>query len=191
MLLITSHFILWLLQTSCSIYIDVACYNHSRVFYAYCTISMHITVILVVMLKSAILLPKNSMCPILPLNKNYLRNYIETKNYLEVPKWQDDSCSGNCRNTWCLESAPRQQTETTSSRRAVDCSRFRFKSFRMTLVRIQEGSLFPLDLYQGQIYSDMACATVVQVSIEVISNDASSNSKRCTVSSWLVPRPNT
>jgi len=96
MLLITSHFILWLLQTSCSIFIDVACYNHSRVFYACCTISMHITVILVVMLKSAILLPKNSMCPILPLNKNYLRNYLEPKNYLGVPKWQDDSCSGNC-----------------------------------------------------------------------------------------------
>ena len=97
MLLITSHFILWLLQTSCSIFIDVACYNHSRVFYACCTISMHITVILVVMLKSAILLPKNSMCPILPLNKNYLRNYLETKNYLEVPEWQDDSWSGNCQ----------------------------------------------------------------------------------------------
>ena len=96
MLLITSHFILWLLQTSCSIFVDVACYNHSRVFYACCTISMHITVILVVMLKSAILLPKNSMCPILPLNKNYLRNYLETKNYLEVPEWQDDSWSGNC-----------------------------------------------------------------------------------------------
>ena len=57
---------------------------------------MHITVILVVMLKSAILLPKNSMCPILPLNKNYLRNYLEPKNYLEVPEWQDDSWSGNC-----------------------------------------------------------------------------------------------
>ena len=96
MLLITSHFILWLLQTSCSIFVDVACYNHSRVFYACCTISMHITVVLVVMLKSAILLPKNSMCPILPLNKNYLRNYLETKNYLEVPEWQDDSWSGNC-----------------------------------------------------------------------------------------------
>jgi hypothetical protein len=96
MLLITSHFILWLLQTSCSIFIDVACYNHSRVFYACCTISMHITDILVVMLKSAILLPKNSMCPILPLNKNYLRNYLEPKNYLEVPEWQDDSWSGNC-----------------------------------------------------------------------------------------------
>jgi hypothetical protein len=54
------------------------------------------TVILVVMLKSAILLPKNSMCPILPLNKNYLRNYLEPKNYLEVPEWQDDSWSGNC-----------------------------------------------------------------------------------------------
>ena len=106
MLLITSHFILWLLQTSCSIFIDVACYNHSRVFYACCTISMHNTVILVVMLKSAILLPKNSMCPILPLNKNYLRNYLEPKNYLEVPKWQDDSWSGSCflttRQTWCL-----------------------------------------------------------------------------------------
>ena len=99
MLLITSHFILWLLQTSCSIFIDVACYNHSRVFYACCTISMHITVILVVMLKSAILLPKNSMCPILPLNKNYLRNYLEPKNYLEVPEWQDDSWSGNCSFT--------------------------------------------------------------------------------------------
>ena len=96
MLLITSHFILWLLQTSCSIFIDVACYNHSRVFYACCTISMHITDILVVMLKSAILLPKNSMCPILPLNKNYLRNYLEPKNYLEVPEWQDDSWSRNC-----------------------------------------------------------------------------------------------
>ena len=98
MLLFTSHFILWLLQTSCSIFIDVACYNHSRVFYACCTISMHITDILVVMLKSAILLPKNSMCPILPLNKNYLRNYLEPKNYLEVPEWQDDSWSGNCYN---------------------------------------------------------------------------------------------
>ena len=97
MLLITSHFILWLLQTSCSIFIDVACYNHSRVFNACCTISMHITDILVVMLKSAILLPKNSMCPILPLNKNYLSNYLEPKNYLEVPpKWQDNSWSGNC-----------------------------------------------------------------------------------------------
>ena len=88
MLLITSHFILWLLQTSCSIFVDVACHNHSRgVFYACCAISMHITVILVVMLKS-----KNLMCPILPLNKNYL----ETKNYLEVPEWQDNSWSGNC-----------------------------------------------------------------------------------------------
>ena len=61
-----------LLQTSCSFFIDVAsCYNHSRVFYACCTISMHITVILAVMIKSAILMPKNSMCPILPLKKNY------------------------------------------------------------------------------------------------------------------------
>ena len=106
MLLITSHFILWLLQTSCSIFIDVACYNHSRVFYACCTISMHITVILVVMLKSAILLPKNSMCPILPLNKNYLRNYLETKNYLEVPEWQDDSWSGNCPDTGVRTTVP-------------------------------------------------------------------------------------
>jgi hypothetical protein len=24
-------------------------------------------------------MPKNSMCPILPLNKNYLRNYLEPK----------------------------------------------------------------------------------------------------------------
>jgi hypothetical protein len=58
------------------------------------TISMHIAVILVVMLKSAILLPKNSMFPIWPLNKNYLRNYLEPKNYLEAPEWQDDSWSG-------------------------------------------------------------------------------------------------
>ena len=26
----------------------------------------------------------------------YLRNYLEPKNYLEVPEWQDDSWSGNC-----------------------------------------------------------------------------------------------
>ena len=95
MLLITSHFILWLLQTSCSIFIDVACYNHSYVFYACCIISMHITIILAVLLKSAILLPKNLMSPILPLNKNYLINYLEPKYYIEVPKWQDDSWSGN------------------------------------------------------------------------------------------------
>ena len=57
---------------------------------------MHITVILVVMLKLAILMPKNSMSPILPLNKHYLRNYLEPNNYLEVPEWQDDSWSGNC-----------------------------------------------------------------------------------------------
>ena len=101
MLLITSHFILWLLQTSCSIFMDVACYNHSRVFYACCTISMHITVILFVMLKSAILLPKNSMCPILPLNRNYLSNYLKPKNYLEVSEWQDDTWSGNCRKIHC------------------------------------------------------------------------------------------
>ena len=36
------------------------------------------------------------MCPILPFKKNYLRNYLETKSYLEVPEWQDDSWSGNC-----------------------------------------------------------------------------------------------
>ena len=39
-LLITLHNILWLLQTSCSIFIDIACYNHSRVFDACFTISM-------------------------------------------------------------------------------------------------------------------------------------------------------
>ena len=39
---------------------------------------------------------KNSMCPILPLNKNYLRNYLEPKNYLKVQEWQNDSWSGNC-----------------------------------------------------------------------------------------------
>ena len=49
---------------------------------------MNITVVLVVMLKSAILMPKNSICPILPLNKIYLRNYLKPKNYLEVPEWQ-------------------------------------------------------------------------------------------------------
>ena len=38
MLLVTSHFLLWLLQTSCSIFIVVACcYTHSRVFYACCS----------------------------------------------------------------------------------------------------------------------------------------------------------
>ena len=79
-LLITSHFILWLLQTSCSIFIDIACHNHSRVFYACCTISMYFTVVTVTaMLKSAILMPKNSMCPILPLNKNYLDLKITQK----------------------------------------------------------------------------------------------------------------
>ena len=44
-----------------------------------------------VMLKSAIEMPINSMCPILSLNKNYLRNYLKPKNYLEVPEWQDDN----------------------------------------------------------------------------------------------------
>ena len=36
-------------------------------------------------------MPKNSMCPILPLNKIYLRTYLEPKNYLEAPEWQYDS----------------------------------------------------------------------------------------------------
>ena len=40
---------------------------------------MHITVILVVMLKSAILLPKNSMCTILPLISNHLEHKITLK----------------------------------------------------------------------------------------------------------------
>ena len=31
-LLITLHVILWLLQTSCSIFIDIAGFNHSHVF---------------------------------------------------------------------------------------------------------------------------------------------------------------
>ena len=44
------------------------------------------------MLKSAILMPKNSMCPILPLKTNYLLR----KNYLELPEWRDDSWSGIC-----------------------------------------------------------------------------------------------
>ena len=56
-LLITSHFILWLLQTSSSIFIDVACYNHSRVFTRYS--GCH---------------EKIDEYPILPLNKNYSRN---------------------------------------------------------------------------------------------------------------------
>ena len=76
--------ILWLLQTSYSIFIDIACYNHSRVFNSCFAGSMYITVILAVMLKSAFLLPKNSMCRILPLNKNYIRYYLEPENYLEV-----------------------------------------------------------------------------------------------------------
>ena len=60
---------------------------------------MHIAVSLAVMLKSAIMMPKNSMCLILPLNNIYLRNYLEPKTYLEVPEWQDDSWSGNCSKT--------------------------------------------------------------------------------------------
>ena len=54
------------------------------------------TVILAVMLKSAILMPKNWICPILPVNKNYLRNYLDPIYYLKVAEWQDDSWSGNC-----------------------------------------------------------------------------------------------
>ena len=85
--LITLRVILWFLRKSCLIFIDIACYNHSCVFNACFTISMHITkVILAVMLKSAIFKPKISMCPILPLNKNYL----EPKNCLEIPEWQDN-----------------------------------------------------------------------------------------------------
>ena len=45
---------------------------------------MHITVILAVMLKIDV--------PHIALKKNYL----EPKNYLEEPEWQDDSWSGNC-----------------------------------------------------------------------------------------------
>ena len=30
------------------------------------------------------------MCPIFPLFKNYITNYLEPKIYLEVPEWQDD-----------------------------------------------------------------------------------------------------
>ena len=37
---------------------------------------------------------ENSMCPILPLNKSYLRNYLEPTNYLAVPELQDDIWSG-------------------------------------------------------------------------------------------------
>ena len=69
-LLITLRVILWLLQTSCSIFIEIVCYNHSRVFDACFTISVYNTVILAVMTKSAFLLPNNWMCPILPLIKN-------------------------------------------------------------------------------------------------------------------------
>ena len=65
----------------------------------WCLISIsmwYITVILAVMLISAILLSKNSMCPILPLYKNYLRNYLEFQNDLEVPELQDNSWIWNC-----------------------------------------------------------------------------------------------
>ena len=50
MVIITLHVILWLLQTSCSIFIDIAWYNHSRVFDACFTISTHITIFLAMML---------------------------------------------------------------------------------------------------------------------------------------------
>ena len=39
---------------------------------------------------------ENSMCAILPQNKNYFRNCLEPKNYLKVPEWQDHSRSRNC-----------------------------------------------------------------------------------------------
>ena len=82
LVLVTLHVMLWLLQTSHSIFIDIVCYNHSHVFDACFTISIYISVILDVILKFAILITKNSMCPILPLNKNDL----EPKYYLEVPQ---------------------------------------------------------------------------------------------------------
>ena len=34
---------------------------------------------------------------IAPKENSYLKNYLEPKNYLEVPEWQEDSWSGNCR----------------------------------------------------------------------------------------------
>ena len=94
MLLITLDNILWLLQTSCSIFIDIACYSHSHVFNACFAGSMCITVIRAVVLQFAFLLPKSSLCPILPLNKNYL--YSSPKILKSTKKWQDDSWSGNC-----------------------------------------------------------------------------------------------
>ena len=63
MLLIILHIKLWLLQTSCSIFIDIVCCSNSHVFDTCFTISMNITVILAVMLKYAILVQKNSNCP--------------------------------------------------------------------------------------------------------------------------------
>ena len=51
MLFITFHVILWLLQSSCSIFIDIECYNHASVFDACFTNFIYITVILAVMLK--------------------------------------------------------------------------------------------------------------------------------------------
>ena len=56
-------------------------YNHSQMFCGCFTIFMYIAIILAIMLKSEILMPENSMCPILSLSKNYL----ELRNYLEVP----------------------------------------------------------------------------------------------------------
>ena len=37
------------------------------------------------------------MCPILPLYKKYLRNYLQFLNDLEVPELQDNSWIWNCR----------------------------------------------------------------------------------------------
>jgi hypothetical protein len=50
--LIWCYLLHWISQTSCSNFIDVACYNHSRAFDACCKISMYITVILAVMQKN-------------------------------------------------------------------------------------------------------------------------------------------
>ena len=93
-LLNTLHVRLWLLQTSCSIFMEIVCYNHSRVFHACFTISMYFTWYRYSGCHAKIgnFNAKNSMCPILPLYKNYL----EPKNYLEVSEWQDDTWSGNC-----------------------------------------------------------------------------------------------
>ena len=58
---------------------------------------MHTTVILVVMLKIGNFNAEKFDVPhIAPKENSYLKNYLEPKNYLEVPEWQDDSWSGNC-----------------------------------------------------------------------------------------------